>query len=335
MRYRGLSRRETVYFLLYALIVITATIEVLALYVPETIYGGYSMVESRILPNCGDLYSVMNRSLLSWDLVCLSADLGNPRIIPFLFSLALIPMTFLFVRQATKSDTAGLLSAVGLVMNPIYLIFDDSAAYHQFWAFFTISSLYLAYRKPILAAPVLLLAIIAKPAALFFIPALMLITYWDRKALVSLCILVVFVSVFTALGGTALAHGYLTMPDPESFQTIYWSLTKHTTALFIIPVVLSVIIWQRKLSAMLLVSLLTYLIASMFTTAAIFPYHMIPVVVLINASLASFIVSIAKRKRPNVPCSMNSPEILNTIQSNPEQCAKSKTCLTSEPNPYQ
>ena len=67
---------------------------------------------------------------------------GNYKIIPLLFSMALLAMTYLFTTSITKNRFSGLIS-MGLVLQSyIFLTFDTSSTYTSFWVFFYLVSLY-------------------------------------------------------------------------------------------------------------------------------------------------------------------------------------------------
>lgn len=294
MQVRQLSRREFAYLSLYLLVVGAGSLEVVSLFGPEIIYNGYDSIYERLIKNCPDINQNIGRGLLSWNLVCLSDSLGNARAVPFLFSLGLIPLGFLFTQVVTKSDTAALLAAVGLAINPVYLIFNDSAAFHQFWAFFIVASMYAAYKKPILAAPLFILAILSKPIAIFFVPALFIMLYPKKIPMISLGVVTASILAYTLFGGTALIQGYVTPPDYTAFERIYWIFTKHT-GLFMLPFLVFSMVWYRdRVSLALLSVVFCYLLAAMFTSAEFFPYHTIPIIMMINTILASNLVKIKK-----------------------------------------
>ena len=67
---------------------------------------------------------------------------GSYKIIPLLFSMALLAMTYLFTTSLTKNRFAGLVS-MGLVLQSyIFLNYDTSSTYTSFWVLFYLLSLY-------------------------------------------------------------------------------------------------------------------------------------------------------------------------------------------------
>ena len=67
---------------------------------------------------------------------------GSYKIIPLLFSMALLAMTYLFTTSITKNRFSGLIS-MGLVLQSyIFLTFGTSSTYTSFWVFFYLVSLY-------------------------------------------------------------------------------------------------------------------------------------------------------------------------------------------------
>ena len=67
---------------------------------------------------------------------------GSYKIIPLLFSMALLGMTYLFTTSITKNRFSGLV-AMGLVLQSYtFLTYDTSSTYTNFWIFFYLLSLY-------------------------------------------------------------------------------------------------------------------------------------------------------------------------------------------------
>ena len=67
---------------------------------------------------------------------------GSYKIIPLLFSMALLGVTYLFTTSLTKNRFSGLVS-MGLVLQSYtFLTYDTSSTYTNFWIFFYLVSLY-------------------------------------------------------------------------------------------------------------------------------------------------------------------------------------------------
>jgi len=71
---------------------------------------------------------------------------GNYAVIPFLASIALVIMIYFFTKQITNKRFAGLIAAVILLQSNVFLTFDTSVAYTNFWILFYLLSLYFMYK---------------------------------------------------------------------------------------------------------------------------------------------------------------------------------------------
>ena len=101
---------------------------------------------------------------------------GSYKIIPLFSSMALLAVTYLFTTSLTKSRFAGLISMGILLQSHIFLTFDTSSTYTNFWILFYLLSLY-AVVKFWFANPVLYFAslfsktltALFSPMSIFFI----------------------------------------------------------------------------------------------------------------------------------------------------------------------
>ena len=102
--------------------------------------------------------------------------LGDFRIIAFLVSISLLILTYLVTEAITKNKFAGLVSLLLVIQSNIFLSFDTSAVYSNFWILFYLLSLYVVI-KMWFATPVLfVISIFCKmivgifaPMSIFFI----------------------------------------------------------------------------------------------------------------------------------------------------------------------
>ncbi len=95
---------------------------------------------------------------------------GNYAVFPFMASILLVILTYLFTVQLTQKRFAGVVSSVVLLQSNIFLSYDTSVAYTNFWALFYVASLYLARRKWFLSPISFVLSIPAKALTAMFAP---------------------------------------------------------------------------------------------------------------------------------------------------------------------
>ncbi len=95
---------------------------------------------------------------------------GNYAVIPFLASIALVIIVYFFTKQITNKRFAGLVAAVILLQSNIFLTFDTSVAYTNFWILFYLLSLYFMYKAWPLSPISYIISIPAKALTVTFLP---------------------------------------------------------------------------------------------------------------------------------------------------------------------
>jgi len=95
---------------------------------------------------------------------------GNYAVIPFLASIALVIMVYFFTKQITNKRFAGLVAAVILLQSNVFLTFDTSVAYTNFWVLFYLLSLYFMYKAWPLSPVSYIASIPAKALTVTFLP---------------------------------------------------------------------------------------------------------------------------------------------------------------------
>ena len=100
-----------------------------------------------------------------------SMDLfGNYKVIPFLASISLLVVTYFVTKTITQKRFAGIVSTIVLLQSNLFLTYDTSVAYSNFWILFYLLSLFLVYRFWPLSPIAYILSIPAKPITLAFFP---------------------------------------------------------------------------------------------------------------------------------------------------------------------
>jgi len=94
----------------------------------------------------------------------------NYKIFPFFASVGLLLVTYLFTTLITGKRFAGIISLVIMVQSNLFLSFDTSPTYSNFWTLFYVLSLYLAVRLWMVSPAIYLLSIFAKVLTVAFLP---------------------------------------------------------------------------------------------------------------------------------------------------------------------
>ena len=162
------SDNKFTYFLLIAIVASFITWESKELTEVET-FQDYTDNVLPYLQTCDTEPLQHTRGVFKWLEICASYHwLGNERILPFVFSIVLLPITFLFAKTLTKKNSAGLIAVAILVSSNTFLLFDTTSTYEQSWVVFLLVSFILAWRGfVILPILVFILAILAKPGLYF------------------------------------------------------------------------------------------------------------------------------------------------------------------------
>ena len=100
-----------------------------------------------------------------------SIDLfGNDRVIPLLTSVALLVVTYFFTKMITQKRFAGIVSVLIIMQSSVFLIYDTTVSYTNFWILFYLLSLYLVYRFWALSPVLYLASIFSKALTATFLP---------------------------------------------------------------------------------------------------------------------------------------------------------------------
>ena len=101
---------------------------------------------------------------------------GNFYVIPYMSSIGLLIITYLFTSKITNNRIAGIISLVLVLQSNLFLTFDTSATYASFWIMLYLLSLYAMIKTWPLSPMFYLLALFTKlsvilygPMSLFFI----------------------------------------------------------------------------------------------------------------------------------------------------------------------
>jgi hypothetical protein len=133
----------------------------------------------------------------------LSASLhifGNDKVIPFIASIAMLLVTYLLTTEITKKRFAGILSMVIVLQSGIFLIYDKSAAYPNFWVLFYILSLYLCYKKWPISSITFILSLLSKQISILFLPMIFFFTYDSNMPKQKKILIIAMYGAITFLG---------------------------------------------------------------------------------------------------------------------------------------
>ena len=94
----------------------------------------------------------------------------NLRIIPFMASVSLLLITYFVTLEITKKRLAAIIAFAVLLQSNLFLLFDTTASYTNFWTAFYLFSIYLIFRKPGGSHVSFILSVMSKHIAITLIP---------------------------------------------------------------------------------------------------------------------------------------------------------------------
>jgi len=102
---------------------------------------------------------------------------GYFTVIPFIASISLLILTYFFTVEITKKRFAGIVAMVILLQSNIFLTYDSTVAYTNFWTLFYLLSLFLVYKFWPLSPVSYLLSLSSKPLTAMFLPMSLFFIY--------------------------------------------------------------------------------------------------------------------------------------------------------------
>jgi hypothetical protein len=147
---------------------------------------------------------------------------GDYKTIPLLFSMALLGVTYLFTTSLTKNRFAGIVSMGIVLQSNLFLTFDTSSTYTNFWILFYLISLY-AVAKVWFTNPVLYVSsIFCKSLTALFAPmSIFFILNSEIKKSYKI-ILIGVIGGILITGAVTFGTGYNTNQTAELSWSEFW-----------------------------------------------------------------------------------------------------------------
>jgi hypothetical protein len=147
------------------------------IYQAET-FPDYTDNVKPFLDNCSIDHFPIKRDGLKWYSICISDKIfGTPRLVPLMFSTAIIPLVYLFISELTQKRILGLLGSLILVSSGAFNIFASTSTYPPIDVFFFVMFLYLCLKGKVYAPLFYVLAILSKPLPIVYFPLVLYFVY--------------------------------------------------------------------------------------------------------------------------------------------------------------
>lgn len=219
---------------------------------------------------------------------------GDFRVIAFFASISLLVLTYLVTEAITKNRFAGLISLLLVIQSNLFLSFDTSAVYSNFWILFYLFSLYLVL-KVWFTTPVLfgvsifckMLVGIFAPMSIFFILNSEIPN--KQKIILSSIIVILLIiggGIFLETQESEKLTSFKTDRFWEGFTSFAFQMRlDYITILFLMPLIFGLFLSSKKfkhansISILIAGILLSGPILAGITDQTNQPYRFIPVIV--------------------------------------------------------
>jgi len=234
----------------------------------------------------------------------------NIKFVPFVASISLVFLTYLFTVQITKKRFAGLVAMAIVLQSQTFLSYDTTPTYPNYWTLFFILSLYLITKRWQLSAVSYVLSIFSKPLTILFLPFILFFTYRANIPRKQKILTVLSYGVIIVIGVVAI---FLLETDLFELSTRDYSNTNNLWRgfgvlgfmfgldsmflIFLIPLILGLFILSRKgvvladAVMLLIVGVLLSAPLSVFGGHHVYPYRLIPFIVFFAVGVGTLLSS--------------------------------------------
>ena len=251
----------------------------------------------------------ITRSPIKWYSICASFQIfGNENVIPAMFSLMVIPLTFQLGAQLSSSKLVGLIAAMLLVASPMFHRWDTTATYDQSWTFFLLLSMVLLTRtKPVQSSIFYLASILSKGLSLLYAPMMLYHQYkTDKSRMIPICVILGISTAAIMLTGFG---GDIEFDHEEFVKGLWiWYFYFADPLIMIFPVVLLLLFTLRKkipnsdvMIVWIVGIILTTPLILGLTNQLVHPYRFVPFMALYSiciGMIVDFYIN-NSRRRPN------------------------------------
>jgi len=224
----------------------------------------------------------------------------NIRVVPFLSSILLIGLVFLFTRSISQKNISGVISIIILLQSFVFYKFDTSATYPTFWISFYLLSLFLVTKKFHLSVLAYIASIFTKLISIFFIPFsifyILESNLSKKKKATEILIYILFMITGTMLLiyiSPALTQTYFSFDRfVQGFSIISLELRfDYFVLIFLLPLVIGLYYLSKskiRYASSIMLLLTSSLLLQSFTAAVgldILPYRYLPTIVFFSIGL--------------------------------------------------
>jgi len=299
------SKKVTV--LIIIIILSTYTIATIPEFEKDEEFGDFISIEKRLNESIRDnrftiedvISGNQNYSIaephVKYSLLLISEKIfGDFRVIAFFVSVSLLLLTYLVTEAITKNRLAGLVSIILIIQSNLFLSFDTSAVYSNFWILFYLLSLYLVVKIWFMSPVLLGVSIFCKMLTAIFTPMSIFfilnsdISKNQKRIIISSMIILLAVggAIFLGIQESEKMTSFETDRFWEGFTSFAFQMRLDSiTVLFLIPLIFGLFLSSKKfkhansISILITGILLSGPILAGITDQTNQPYRFIPVIV--------------------------------------------------------
>jgi len=263
----------------------------------QEIYEDYKGVKNRLETWPPDQFTGFEPHVRYFFLKASIVIFGNDRVVPLLASVSLLIVTYFFTKTITQKRFAGIVSVVILMQSSVFLTYDTTVSYTNFWILFYVLSLYLVYRFWPLSPVSYLLSIPSKALTAAFLPMSIYfilrseISRKQKMITAGITSGIILAGGVVSIGGISITQGTEEEFDAKEFWMGFTSFSYQLRSdglvmLFMIPLMVGLFLISKSgvkhgESMMVLISgmLLIAPILTGFTNQTNQPYRWVPLIV--------------------------------------------------------
>jgi len=234
----------------------------------------------------------------------------NIKLVPFIGSISLVFLTYLFTVQITKKRFAGLVSMSILLSSQLFLLYDTTPTYSNYWTLFYLLSLYLITKRWQFSSVSYVLSLFSKPLAALFLPLTLFFIYRANISRKQKILTALSFSVIIVIGLVAI---FLLEIDPTGIASRDYSDINDLWRGFgvlgfmfgldsmflilLIPLIIGLFILSRKgmvLADALMLLIVGVLLSAPLTVFAghhVYPYRIVPYLVFFSIGVGTLLSS--------------------------------------------
>ena len=143
----------------------------------------------------------------------------NAKVIPFIASIALLVLTYYITALISQKRFAGIVAVVIVLQSNVFLFYDTSVSYPNFWILFYLLSLYLIYKKSFLSPISYVASILSKPLTVVFLPMTLFFIHRTNLPKKTKIQTLIYYGIMLAVGVSFLSYLGSSLFYPKDFYS--------------------------------------------------------------------------------------------------------------------